>query len=480
MIRSAFHPGRPASRRGGFLRRLHTPAVPAGSPTGPSRFQTAGPGAAHVVPEPTHESAWPLEKALRGARRIALLALAGLVIPLALIPVSGAVIAWGEVSALSGIRTVASPAGGTLAHVLVAEGQQVRAGQVLMRIAAPGTQADADLASASEEQLLARAARLAAERDGAATVDFAAALGSRMAEPAMADAIASEQRMFALNAEARGAARAALQAQAAQARALAAVYAGQVETYRRQEALIAEERRANDALWERRFTTLQRRNELLRAAVGIEGSVEAARGQTVQASARVAEVSGQIRLAGLEARRRAAAELADVEARLLAARRDVALSGSARDALAVRAPVDGTAERLAHRAPGALVRVGEPLLAVVPQDEGLAVRARIAPRDAPAVADGGPALVRLPGVDGGPAREYAARVKRIASAATAAPGQPPAFEVEVVLRGGGSGAETRPTLRPGTPVEVFLPTRSRTLAAWLLRPLADAFARAFR
>lgn len=420
-----------------------------------------------------------IEDSLRRARRLLAAAVLGLVVPLALVRVSGAVIAWGEVEPAGGTRVVAHPAGGTVAEVRVANGQRVRAGQILLRLDDGTAGADAELALASEEQLLARAARLQAERDGLPALDLGPWLQDRRSEPAARAAIAREERLFALSMAAVSAQQAALRAQIAQASAAAQSSRDQAETFRRQEVLIAQERKANDALWERRFTTLQRRNELIRAAVGIEGSVATATAHSVQALARVAELREQLRLAVTDARRRAAIELAEVEARLLALRRDVRISGQAGDRAVLRAPADGVVERLAQRSPGGLVRPGEPILAIVPDREDLRITARVTPRDVGRLAPGQLVTVRVSGADVSRPRELAGRLVRVGTDAVHPAEAASYFEAEIAVMAGrqpgGAGS-----LRAGMPAEVFIRTGSRTLLSYLSRPLSEQIGRAFR
>ena len=86
---------------------------------------------------------------------------------------------------------------------------------------------------------------------------------------------------------------------------------------------------------------------------------------------------------------RVQAELAEVEQRLAASR----------DVLArtlIRAPIAGTVVELRFRTPGGVIRPGEPVLDIVPDDEELLVDARLSPLDIDVVAAGLPAQIMLP------------------------------------------------------------------------------------
>jgi HlyD family secretion protein len=211
---------------------------------------------------PRHEVM--LHRTIRKSRRVLAALVLGLGLPMAVIPISGAVIASGEVSVASHVKKIAHPRGGVIAEIPVSNGMRVKAGQLLMRLDTNVSAASAAMTVESIDQLRTREARLRAERDGSAEIAFPADLLARQSEPPVARALSEERRIFALDRQTLAGQRAAIQAQIAQAGKAAGNYRVQADVYRQQAALIAEERKANDALWEKRYTTLQRRNELAR------------------------------------------------------------------------------------------------------------------------------------------------------------------------------------------------------------------------
>ena len=235
-----------------------------------------------------------LHLALRKSRILLAVVVFGIGLPMTLIPISRAVIAGGEVTVASRVKKIAHPRGGVIAEIPVSNGTRVRAGQLLMRLDTNVSAASAAMTVESLDQLLAREARLRAERDAHGTIEFPAALLARQNDPLVANAISEEKRIFELNRAARAGQHAAIQAQIAQASKASGSYVVQADVYRQQEALIAEERKANDALWEKRYTTLQRRNELARAAVGLHGNVASAEAQASQMSSKIAELRQQM------------------------------------------------------------------------------------------------------------------------------------------------------------------------------------------
>jgi HlyD family secretion protein len=100
--------------------------------------------------------------------------------------------------------------------------------------------------------------------------------------------------------------------------------------------------------------------------------------------------------------------------------------------LELRAPVAGTVLGLHVTSLQSVLRAAEPVLYIVPQDRPLVITARIAP-----------------------------------------------IQIDEVRLGEGARLGAR-ALVPGMPVEVYLKTGQRSPLAYLLKPVGDYFARAFR
>lgn len=422
-----------------------------------------------------------LHRAMRKSR-LALGALVlGLGAPLALIPIAGAVIASGEVSVASHVKKIAHPRGGVIAEIPVSNGMRVRAGQLLMRLDTNVSAASAAMTVESIDQLRAREARLRAERDALGAIDFPADLLARQGEPLVARAIAEERRIFALDRQAIAGQRAAIAAQIAQAGKAAANYRVQADVYREQAGLIAEERRANDQLWEKRYTTLQRRNELARAAVGLGGSVASAEAQASQLGSKVAELRQQIYVLEDNARAQAGAELAQVQTKLIELKQNNVVAQDANERNLIRAPYDGVVDKLAFTTIGGVIPAGETIMEIVPDRDPYVVTARVSPADVDQLGTGQKVMVRFSAFNSATTPELEGHLTKISADRTVDQQHGAAFYVvEVVIEPAELSKLGDLKLRPGMPAEAFIQTGSRTLLSYLGKPLSDQFARAFR
>src|SRR5262245_35357073 len=145
------------------------------------------------LPEANQEQ---LSTISRKAWRLLAIMLAAVLV-VVLFPVQGAVLASGEVSVDSRVKTITHPTGGVLSRVLVHEGDRVKAGQALIELDQSVLGPSARNAALSRDQLLALRARLEAERDDRGTVAFPEALTSRT-DPSARAAMERERRQFQL------------------------------------------------------------------------------------------------------------------------------------------------------------------------------------------------------------------------------------------------------------------------------------------
>lgn len=400
---------------------------------------------------------------------------------LTLVPISGAVIAGGEVATATGVKKIAHPQGGVVAEILVSNGDHVKKGQLLMRFDTNVSAAGAAMTTDSVDQLLAKEARLRAERDSTATISFPVALTSRLSNEEVARFMRQERQALMLNRQAVTSQRAAIMQQINQAEQSIRGYKIQADVYRKQEILIAEERTANDKLWEKGYTTLQRRNELHRAAEGVRGNVASAETNEAQIRARIAELQERGYLLEDTARRLASEELADVQAQLITLRQNSIIAQDANSRNLVRAPYVGVIDKLGFTTIGGVVPAGETIMEIVPDDDPLIITAQVNPADVDQLRTGGDVMLRFSAFDMQTTPQIIGKLTKIGADRTTDRQLGVAFyPVEVTISKNEINKLGSLKLRPGMPVETFFKTGDRTLFTYLFKPLSDQIARAFR
>ncbi|MFA9550072.1 MAG: biotin/lipoyl-binding protein, partial [Hyphomicrobium sp.] len=111
---------------------------------------------------------------------------------------SRAVIAPGVLVVDSHVKKIQHRTGGIVGEIYFRDGDQVQAGDVVLRLDDTITRANHRLVTKALTELATRKARLEAERDGADEVVVPAELASRMNDPQVAHVVAGERRLFSL------------------------------------------------------------------------------------------------------------------------------------------------------------------------------------------------------------------------------------------------------------------------------------------
>ncbi len=422
-----------------------------------------------------------LRRGLRQGMMITCFLVLGLGTMAATLPMTGAVIAPGSVSVATFVKQIAHPYGGVVAEVRVRDGDRVAAGQVLMRFDDRVSQANADLTGESLDQLLARSARLVAERDALDRIVFPATLLSRSGDPNIAALMREEEVAFRLRRATRQSQLRQIEQQIAETNAEAAGFRAQGSSYSRQGELIGQELAVQRGLYEKKYTTLDRLNALERAAVSISASADSARSGALGAQARIAELRAQAASLHQEARSTAAGELMEVQAKIADLQRQKVVADDAYQRSTIRAPYAGLIDKLVYRTIGTVVPPGETIMEIVPDHDRLVVEVRVPVTQIDQVREGQDAILRFSAFSARTTPELRGAVSHVSADRTVEKETGAAYYRATITL---SEAELRRLgglrLKPGMPVEAFVQTDERTMLSYIIRPLRDQLNRAFR
>jgi HlyD family secretion protein len=151
------------------------------------------------------------------------------------------------------------------------------------------------------------------------------------------------------------------------------------------------------------------------------------------------------------------------------------------DRLDIRAPVSGIVHALQVTTPRSVVRAAEPVLYIIPQDRPLVIAAQVSPIHVDEIAIGQEVALRFGAFDSRTTPELFGQVRQIsADALTDETSRVSYYRTEIVLDRGELAKLDGRAIIPGMPVEVFIRTGERTPLAYLVKPLAEYFSRAFR
>jgi HlyD family secretion protein len=392
---------------------------------------------------------------------------------------SGAVIAAGSLVVESNVKKVAHPAGGTVGEILVKEGQTVSEGDILVHL--DETIAKSNLATIVQNlwELSARGARLEAERDGAPELAFPDALLSAARDPAVEHIVAGERKLFALRRAALLGQKKQLDERVAQLGEEIKGLTEQTEAKGEEIRLVQQELAGVRELWDKKLIPITRLTQLERDAARLKGERGQLIAATAQARGKISELEVQILQIDQNFRSDVAKELADVRAKSDELReRRVAAEDLLRK-LDIRAPQNGTVQDLSVHARSSVIGAGEQIMLIVPQADTLVVDVRIPAQDIDQVRLGQAATLRFPNFNQRTTPELDGTVIRIAADVSKDDKTGASYYLARIRM---SGEHVDPDLRfvPGMPVDVFIHTDQRTLLSYLVKPLMDQAARAFR
>ena len=362
--------------------------------------------------------------------------------------------------------------GGIVRQLLVQEGEIVRAGQPLMELSDIQARSTLGQEQSKGAALRGREARLLAELNGLDTIPFPDDL--KDVDVRRAETEAWKARRTRLAEEIR-----VLHAQSAQKR-------GEIsESGSRRQNLIAElgvaqeqysvisGLRKNGAASELEVLEARSRVQRLSSQIAEAGAaVPRLRAGEAETESRVAEVRARFRS-------EASSELTQVRADLEKSNLEVGTNTDRLDRNSVRAPVSGFINRLAVTTVGGVVRPGEVLMEITPDDQRVVIEARARPNDRANLRRGLPARVRLGAYDyatfgamDGEVAEVSAdtlidekegRYYRVRIEATPAPGARQPLEIV-----------------PGMTASADIVVGKRTVLSYLLSPLLKFRDGAFR
>jgi len=395
--------------------------------------------------------------------------------------ITGAVITTGQIEVDRNRQIVQHPDGGVVQEIAVDEGDTVMAGDLLVRLEATTLQSELAIVEGQLFEILARRARLEAERDDAAELSFSPVL-TDVGTPEVQTLMDGQTRLFEARATSKQSAVEQLTQQRAQIGSQMAGIEAQQEALAAQRDLIGQELADQQTLLDRGLAQASRVLALQREEANLLGSVGELTAQAAQAGERMAEIDLQI--LGLSSTRReeAITQLRDLEFNALELSERRRTLHRQLERLDIRAPVSGIVYGMQVFAEQSVIRPADPVMFLIPQDRPLVIATQVQVVDIDQIFVGQDVTLRFSAFDQRRTPELFGTVTLISADAFQNEASGLSFyraEVEV-NEGQMDRLPADMTLIPGMPVEAFVRTADRSPLDYLIKPLADYFTKAFR
>lgn len=394
-------------------------------------------------------------------------------------PLESAVSANGTIVPDGDRKVVQHLEGGVVTRIGVKEGDRVTAGEVLFVVDPTQAHASRNATLKSLQMLLGDEARLVALLENRDTIVFPEELvGSG---PEADRVIADERRLLVEMRTAIANDVAVLDNRLESTRVQSEGTRAQWDSVRFQVAsLDAEIERLQPAVL-KGSVSRSRQNMLERERSDLDGKASALAAEL----SRLARSGEELALQKSQVRRKAtedaAGKLTEVRSRIADIREKLRVTESVVDRTEIRAPRTGRVVASRLHTVGAVVRPGETLMEIVPEDAGLVVSVRVSPLDITHVSTGLTAEVRLPSFKSRSTPTAYGEVTMVAPDVVVDDAtRLPHYEVRIAVKTADLPAEIRDRLRPGMPVDAIIKVGERTVLAYLAQPLQDALRHGMR
>jgi HlyD family type I secretion membrane fusion protein len=399
----------------------------------------------------------------------------------ALTPLASAVVANGYVVTQGNKKTVQHLEGGIIKEIFVLEGDHVLADQLLMRLDETQPKANLEIYRNQLYGALARDAQLSAQLDGSEEVQFSQELTSVADDPVAAKAMEDQRAQFK---ERRG----TLDAQISVLRSRGDQLRQEIDGLDRQRAaneeqvkFIIDELDGVRQLFEKNLVPKTRYLSLERERARLTGEIGKAIAERAKAEKSIGETELQIQQVKQQYLEQASKDLVDNREKLRDLRSKFVVAQDVLRRLDITAPVTGRVQNLRVFTVGAVVRQGEPILDIAPDQDKLIVQAHIATIDIEGVRVGNTAEVRFTAFHDRAIPMIAGTITsisqdRLMDEAT----KQPYYLALVDVPDENIPEKYRGTVASGMNAEVIMPTKVRTALDYFIEPLFNRMRTSFR
>lgn len=432
--------------------------------------------------KPAHRASSDPRRIILTGIMVILFFFGGLVGWAALAKINGAVIASGTVKVEAERKTVQHLEGGIVEEILVKEGDSVEAGQPLIRVESSQVNSSVDVIRKQRDKYLAAQARCQAEQRFAKTITWPKILLDNKDNPTISEIMYGEEKLFKARNESFAGQTSLYENQINQIRQQIAGFEEQIRSENNIISSLEEEHKAKQELYLGRYLEKSQLLQLERELASHQGQ----RGRLIQAVAESKQKIGELFLRISDMRNRwiedATNSLAKIEPELFQLNDKLLPLEDAQKRLVITAPVSGQIVDLKVHSKGGVIRPGEPLMDIVPENRSLLIEARVPVNKIADIYMDQEAVVHLEAFDRRTTPPVDGKVIYISadSLETKTPqGSFPYYEVYIQIPEQAL-KDVNAYLYPGMPVSVFLTTKERTVLALILEPLEKNFERSMR
>jgi HlyD family secretion protein len=398
----------------------------------------------------------------------------------AIAKVDKAVVASGWVSVETNKKTIQHLEGGIVKEILVKEGQHVKKGQPLIKLENTQAKANSDILYNQLMSGLALEARLIAERDDKSKIEWPVEFKDYQQSTYLTKLVEDEERQFLERRETLNGQISIIESKRSQLKTEIEGIDIEKKSAEKQVVLSNQEMKSVRDLHKKQLVPTTRLLALERELARLEGIIGKTITETAKAQNAVSEMGIQIEQTKQKFKEDVATNLLDVRTKLSDFRQKNIVATDVLKRVELQAPRSGTVQNLKAFTIGQVIRPGEPILDIVPDDEALIIQAQFQPQDIDVVHDGQKAEIKFPAFHSRtlPTMEGVIETlshDRLVDEAS----RQPYYLGTIVISKADIPGEYEVRLRPGMPAEIIVAAGERTVLNYLVSPLSSAIRKTF-
>ena len=392
-----------------------------------------------------------------------------------------AVIATGFIETETNRKTVQHLEGGIVRQILIKEGDHVTEGQVLFRLEQVQAEANNESLSNQLDSALALEARLVAERDGAQEISWPKEFKDRLVEPTLSHTLDDQIHQFEERRGSLEGQKNVIESRIVQLHKEIDGISIEKTSTESQTTYINQELVGLRELAGKNLVPVTRVYAMERERTRLEGSVGRAVADMAKAESSIDEMNIQIQELTQKFQEEVASSLLDARQKIADLRQRLSVSQDVVNRLAITAPRAGMVQNLKVFTIGQVLRGGEPLLDIVPDNDALVVHAEFSTTDIDNVFAGMTSEVRFPAFHSRTIPVMLGKIESISHDRLLDESTHQYYYLGLVsLNRADIPDEYRSRVRAGMPAEIIVSSGERTVLNYLVGPLSSSLRKTFR
>ncbi|EHH1184157.1 HlyD family type I secretion periplasmic adaptor subunit [Vibrio vulnificus] len=388
-----------------------------------------------------------------------------------------AAIAYGDLSVSSQRQAIQHLEGGIVERLMIQEGDYVEKGQLLIQLSEQQSLSRLDSLKGRFVHAVAKESRLKAEFNNTSEIVWESDLEKMAISNTLLEAQQIQKKIF----EARARyfeSKLNIVHQTISGAKLELNNLNQTKKIERERlSLIEEEILSNQTLVKQGFSGKSTLLQFKRLATEVRSTLSQLDRQTLTVQKRIDENQSRLEEMALERINEVVVELREAQNEIVSIREEYRVAQDIYTRTGIRAPISGKVVNMKVFTEQGVIRSGETLLELVPDDDSLIVEARVSPQDIDLISPGLDARVRLTALNARIQEPLNGKVLTVSADKLSEQNKEDYYLARIALN---DQDAQQHQLTAGMNAEVLILSRPRTPISYLLKPITESFNRAFR